>query len=240
MGPRAKFAEMSDDELSKQVAVRLLAVHQRNYCVTDILLRHRQLNYGAVDIPYPLPVDEEFRPCTSLSSDPKAFGGAMLLGLSASLFGWSAQATVANQYFESEKEANEATEALEAQYGEGGFNENFRTVVQGTATIIGCASSRTQRVYRSMGLGNIPVGGAIGNVDCNIGGSAVGCSEAAAVIRYMPTQSGEFQFSALADDDVVTMNGQRITPDMGSFPLFNEDICTVGPRVFVFLLPADT
>ena len=111
---------------------------------------------------------------------------------------------------------------------------------KGTTTVIGCASARTQRVYESLGLGTAPIGGAVGLIDCHIGGSSQCCSEASACIRYFPTASGDFQFSALSGEDIITMNGQRITPEMGSFPLFNEDICTVGPRVFTFLLPTDT
>jgi hypothetical protein len=164
----------------------------------------------------------------------------MLLGLSSSLFGWHAHTFLASRYFESDSEANQASLAMVSQYGEGGYNDSFRTLIQGTTTIIGCASSRMQRVYASLGMGTPPNGGAVGSIDCHIGGGPKACSETAASIRYFPTPSGDFQFSALSADDVITMNGQRITPEMGSFPLFNEDVCTVGPRVFVFLLPTDT
>ena len=164
----------------------------------------------------------------------------MLLGLSSASFGWNFQAYVANRYPENESASNEATSVLGAQYGDGGYNEKFRTIIQGTSTVIGCASARTRRMFDSLGLGTPPIGGAVGSIDCNIGGESKCCSEASASIRYVPTSSGAFQLSALSGDDLVTMNGQRVTPEMGSFPLFNEDICTVGPRVFVFLLPTDT
>ena len=164
----------------------------------------------------------------------------MLLGLSSALFGWNFDACLASRYFESETKANLASATLMPEYSKGGFNERFRTLVQGTSTIIGCASMRTQRVYESLGLGTPPIGGAVGQIDCHIGGLSKCCSEVAACIRYVPTTSGDFQFAALSNDDVVTLNGKRITVESGSFPLFNEDICTVGARVFVFLLPSDT
>jgi hypothetical protein len=217
---------MGDNELVQKAAARLIAARELDYCVTDL--------------PIPAPVDSDFRPCVPLSSTGTLSGGAMLLGLSSVSFGWHSQACIASRYFESDSEANEATSVLVAQYGGGGYNESFRTIIQGTTTIIGCASPRTQRVFESLGLGTPPVGGAVGSIDCHIGGNSKCCSETGASIRYVPTSSGDFQFSALSEDDVITMNGQRITPEMGSFPLFNEDVCTVGPRVFVFLLPTDT
>jgi hypothetical protein len=104
----------------------------------------------------------------------------MLLGLSSALFGWHPQATVTSCYFESDSKAHEATSALVSQYGEGGYNASFRTLIQGTATIIGCASSSTQHVYESLGLGTAPVGGAVGSIDCHIGGNSKCCNETAA------------------------------------------------------------
>jgi hypothetical protein len=226
LAPRSDYKSMSDIELASKAATRLVAARELGYCVTDLAL--------------PAPVKEEFRPCAPVSSKSTASGGAMLLGLSSFLFGWNSQACITSRYFESDNAANAATSALVSEYGQGGHNEKFRSLVQGTTSIIGCASMRTQRVFESLGFGAPPVGGAVGRVDCHIGGNSRCCGEVTACIRYVPTASGDFQFSALSDDDVVTMNGQRITPEMGSFPLFNEDICTVGSRVFVFLLPTDT
>jgi hypothetical protein len=78
------------------------------------------------------------------------------------------------------------------------------------------------------------IGGTIGDIDCNIGGAPNSCSESAAVIQHLPTAASEFQLLASNDDDVVTLNGKRISVGMGSFPLFNEDICTVGSRASSF------
>lgn len=227
MAPRLQYSGISDIELAAKVSTRLLAARKLiKYCVLDPCV--------------PAPVEMDFRSCSPLIPGSVASGGAILCGLSSASFGWKAQSYVASCYNDSEPKANKALLALQSQYGEKGLNGTFRTLVQGTTTLIGCASERTQRVHESLGLGTAPTGGAVGTVDCHIGGNPKCCSESAACIRYYPTDSGDFQFSALSAKDVITMNGQRITPEMGSFPLFNEDVCTVGPRVFTFLLPTDT
>jgi hypothetical protein len=227
LAARHQFNEISDIELAVKVSSRLIIARENQYCVTDLS--------------FPAPVSSEFRSCAPVSPSRIQSGGAMLLGLSSANFGWKAQEYVASRYFESDFQSNKALSALLSQYGKMALNESFCTLIQGTTTVIGSASQRTQRVYQSLGLGTAPVGSAIGSIDCHIGGSSSYkcCSESAACIRYYPTAFGDFQFSALSNEDMITMNGQRITPGMGSFPLFNEDICTVGPRVFAFLLPTD-
>ncbi|KAL3944614.1 MAG: hypothetical protein SGBAC_001326 [Bacillariaceae sp.] len=226
LAPRPQFAEIGDIELTSETASRLLAARQLRYCVSDAN--------------EPAPIEMQYRPCAPVKSDTPHPGGAMLVGLSSVSFGWDAQEYVASCFNESDTNTDRALSALIAQYSDRGVNDSFRTIVQGTSTLIGCANERTQRMNDSLGLRSVPFGGAIGSIDCHIGGSAIGCSENAAYIRYCPTDSGDFQFCALSDTDLVTMNGRRITPKMGCFPLFNEDICTVGPRVFVVLLPTDT
>jgi hypothetical protein len=224
LAPRNVFIESSDIELAGAVAKRLVAVRGLHYVITDMMA--------------PAPVMSDFRPCTPVSALPTPLmGGAMLLGLSPSLFAWTRETRSAGWNLSSS--AKEAEEALDLEFGLQGNNEIFKTLVQGNLTIIGCASFRTQRVYASFNAGSPPLGGAVGSIDCHVGGNPKACSESAAAIRYIPTSTSGFQFSALSDDDVVTMNGKRITPEMGSFPLFNEDVCTVGPRVFAFLLPSD-
>ena len=226
LATRNAFDESSDIELAGATAKRLVAA--------------RGLHYFVTDIPAPAPLVSDFRPCIPIASLPTGLtGGAILLGLSPSLFGWTVETYLASQDFASNDGAKKVEEALHSEFGLQGDNGNFKTLVQGTLTIMGCASFRTQRVYSLFKAGSPPVGGAVGSIDCHIGGSPNACSESAAAIRYLPTSTSAFQFSALSDDDLVTMNGKQITPEMGAFPLFNEDVCTVGPRVFVFLLPSD-
>jgi hypothetical protein len=226
LAPVPQFELMSDDELTREAVMRIIAARDANYCITDV--------------PLPAPIHFDFRPCVPLPSKTEdQMGGAMLLGLNPSLFGWNIDSIVNKQYFGSDIERSNATTALTAEFGQDGLNQHFRSLVQGRTTVIGCASSRMKRVYASFGMGSPPIGGPIGTIDCNTGGNSKCCSETAACIRYVPTYTGDFQLSALSSD-LITMNGQKITPEMGSFPLFNEDICTIGSRVFVFLLPSDT
>lgn len=226
LAPRQVFAALTDTELEEMVSQRLAVARKLNYAVTDLSL--------------PAPVRNDCRPCATTSLDTSPTGGAMLLGLSAALFGWNSEAFLETKYFASDEASKRAESTLQLHYEDGGENEKLRTLIQGTNTIIGCASSRAERAYSTLHLSKPQIGGVVGTIDCHIGGGSKACSESAASIRYYPSQSGEFQFSALSDNDVVTMNGHRITSGMGSFPLFNEDVCTVGPRVFVFILPVDT
>jgi len=226
LAPMPKFANMGDEELAREAVVRMVAARSVNYCITEV--------------PLPAPIHMDFRPCVPRREGlDDQMGGALLLGIDPSLFGWNVNSIIGQQYFGSAGERRTAAAALEEEFGEDGLNQYFRSLVQGSTTVIGCASSRMQRVYASLGMGSPPMGGPIGTIDCNTGGNSKCCSEAAACIRYVPTDTGEFQLSALSSD-LITMNGQRITPEMGSFPLFNEDVCTIGSRVFLFLLPSDT
>ena len=226
LATRNAFDETSDTELAGAMAKRLAAA--------------RGLHYRITEIPAPAPVVSDFRPCIPVASLPtRLSGSAMLLGLSPLLFGWTLETILSSREFGSQDSTKKAEDALYSEFGPQGDNGTFKSLVQGTLTIMGCASFRTRGVYTFFKVGSPPVGGAVGSIDCHIGGNPKACSESAAAIRYLPTSTSGFQFSALSDDDLVTMNGKRITPEMGAFPLFNEDVCTVGPRVFVFLLPSD-
>lgn len=162
------------------------------------------------------------------------------MGLPSLLFGWDVGGFLARQGFESDHRNELVARALEKEYDSHGYNESFRTVLQGTVCVVGRASRRTERAWEGLGLGSLPLGGTVGELDCHIGGFPGTCTEAAATIAFCPSGGCEFQFCANNDYDVVTLNGQQIKSSMGSFPLFNEDICTVGSRVFVFLLPNKT
>ena len=208
-------------------ASRISVVRSNDYCVSDPNI--------------PAPVDDLMRPCLPVSptATPNRAGAAMLLGLSSVLFGWDVDVFVSSRVFDSKEQERDATTSLNAEFGSTGINESFRTLLQGALCVIGNASPATRKAHKSLGMGKIPIGGAVSCIDCHIGGTMLTCSEAAATIRYAPTSAGDFQFAALNDDDIVTLNGKRVTPGMGSFVLLNEDICTVGARAFVFLLPTD-
>jgi hypothetical protein len=226
LGPRDSFKAMGDEELEKMASTRITAFRKRDYVASD--------NPGQS------PNDEGLHTCMPVKAGAKQVpsGGAMLLGVSSISFGWNVTDYIASQYFDSSEREETATSALTDEYDSDGYNERFRTVIQGTICVIGRSSKVAERFHSTL-VGDVEIGGSVGKLDCNIGGTMRSCSEAAALIRYFPTTSSSFQFSTIAEDDLVTLNGQRITTSMGSFPLFNEDVCTVGARVFVFLLPMD-
>lgn len=191
----------------------------------------------------PSAVDECLRPCIPGNMETARaclpMGGAMLVGLSPSAFGWDMQEFVEASELSAEQDIMAALQLLAVEYDDEGVNEKFRSVVQGTVCVIGSTGKATQQMYHSLGLGAVPLGGCVGKLDCHIGGVPGSCSERAACIRYSPTENSVFQFVCLSSDDMVTLNGRRITPETGSFPLLNDDVCSVGARVFVFVMPSD-
>lgn len=191
-------------------------------------------------------VDEYLRPCLpghmitdDIHSDSfiDGAGGALLLGLSPSMFGFDLQDFVESCQLSSEQDVMLALQLLAVEYDDDGTNEKFRSLIQGSICTIGCASKTTQLMYHKLGLGTVPLGGYVGKLDCHIGGTPGSCSERAAVIRYIPTETSDFQFTCMSDEDIVTLNGRRLSTNIGSFPIFHGDICSVGARVFVFILP---
>jgi hypothetical protein len=128
-----------------------------------------------------------------------------------------------------------AIQMLAVEYDDDGVNEKFSTVMQGSFCIVGRASDGLQRAYKTLGLGAIPLGGSAGKLDCHIGGIPGSCGESAACIRRSATADCPFRLSCLSEDDVVTLNGQRIAVESGSVPLFGDDVISVGARVFAFV-----
>jgi hypothetical protein len=185
--------------------------------------------------------EEYARPCIPMGPTKRScIGGAMLVGLLASAVDWDLQEFFEKQQFSSsEQDSMAALQLLAVEYDEDGINEKFHCVIQGTLCMIGCAGKLTQDMYSAVGLGSVPVGGTVGNLDCHIGGVLGSCSEEAACIQYDPNDA-RFQLSCLSAEDIVTLNGQRVTPESGRVALFHEDICSVGARVFVFVLPTET
>lgn len=230
IAPRAEFELLEDSNVLVMAARKLKMARAAAYCASSPIMA-------------PSAVDACLRPCipgnaiAAHSSLP--MGGAMLLGLSPSVFGWDLQDFVESSQLSSEQDIMAALQLLAVEYDDDGVNEKFRSVVQGSVCVIGSAGKETQLMYHALGLGSVPLGGCVGNLDCHIGGVPGSCRERAACIRYAPTATSVFQFSCLSADDIVSLNGRRITPETGSFPLFNEDVCSVGARVFAFVMPSD-
>jgi hypothetical protein len=207
-------------------STRIIAARKHQYCVID-----------ANDTPSP--AEAIVRPCLPLLSNTvNQFGGAVLVGLSPTRFAWDLQVFLEAQQLKNEQEVMTAVQMLAVEYdSDGGVNEQFKCVIQTPKCVLGCASKTTQRLYRFLGLGTVPLGGTVGRLDCHIGGVPGSCSETAASISYAPNTEGAFHISCESDEDTVTLNGRRLTVDMGPCPLLHEDICTIGARVFAFLLP---
>mmetsp|Transcript_13452 Transcript_13452/g.19827 ORF Transcript_13452/g.19827 Transcript_13452/m.19827 type:complete len:1312 (-) Transcript_13452:194-4129(-) len=227
LASRKLFESQTDDELAKMACARIFAARRNGYCISD-----------AVEIPPE--IENEFRPCTPVNFFLPTIpaGGAMLLGLAPNLFGWMYDVFASSIDFESDEHEDRAEELLSEEYSQEGYNESFRAVIQGSVCVIGRASKATEQACEELGLGAPVMGGTLGDIDCHIGGTPNSCSESAAIIQYLPSSASDFQILANDDEDLVTLNGRRISTGMGSFPLFNEDICTVGSRVFVFLMPS--
>lgn len=228
LAPREIFEKVSDPDLLSSITDKLIEGRNSAYCGQGPSLA--------------LSAAEAFvRPCIPIHhQDPFPAGIALLLGLSSQLFGWDLQNFVTSSNLESERDAMAALQLLAVEYDESGTNEKFRTVVQGTVCMIGSASKTTQQMYKILGLGNVPLGGTVGRIDCHIGGVPGSCSEFAACIRYKPSAASNFQFSCLSEDDIVTLNGKRLIPRNGGYPLHDKDICSVGARVFMFVLPSES
>ena len=103
----------------------------------------RDGKFRLVDPSQPPTVDDLLRPCNPVINKNSAAGAAMLLGLSASSFGWDVEMFVSNRVFDSQEQERDATSALVAEYSADGTNESFRTIMEGTLCVIGNGKERT-------------------------------------------------------------------------------------------------
>eukprot|EP00529_Nitzschia_sp_RCC80_P002582 CAMPEP_0113479372 /NCGR_PEP_ID=MMETSP0014_2-20120614/21273_1 /TAXON_ID=2857 /ORGANISM="Nitzschia sp." /LENGTH=1797 /DNA_ID=CAMNT_0000372663 /DNA_START=224 /DNA_END=5617 /DNA_ORIENTATION=+ /assembly_acc=CAM_ASM_000159 len=228
--PSTDYAEWSDQQLIRQAAANLSAARGLNYCVTEV--------------PVPAPVHIDVRPCIPVRSAGSATLPvcATLVGLDPTRFGWDLDSALSKTSLlpsSSTSDRQKVENALNAEYGPKGVNVSFQTLAQGGTTVIGCASRRMVRVYKLLGLGPPPVGGCVGNIDCNIGGDS-SCSESAAVIRFSPdplSDKPRFTISRLSKNDTVCVNGKEVDGTR-EVEISHKDVCTIGARVFAFLLPS--
>jgi len=176
------------------------------------------------------------RACIPRSIEANVSGCALLLGLSVTKIGWEMQGFLeryrtSNPHMALEK----ASELLNLEYGEGGVNEKFATVVQGCEVLtLGCPNALMAHCYKDMGLGDTPLGGTIGEIDCNVGGPPGSCLPLAARLRFN-TSPRFYLLSCLSSDTVVTHNGNRLNENFGEVQLKSGDLCSVGCRIFHFI-----
>lgn len=179
----------------------------------------------------PPDIDDSIRPCLQ---QKYGIGRAMLLGLPPASYGWDLQIFCETQDLASSTNSTSMLQMLAVEYDDDGVNEKFASILQGNFCVIGCASTKTRQMYKSLGLGTIPIGGTVGQLDCHIGGLPGSCSEKAACIKYDEVTLG-FKFACLSRLDHVTLNGERLKIEQGFVNIKNMDVCSVGARVFAFL-----
>lgn len=145
----------------------------------------------------------------------------MLLGLNSTDFGWSPDFFVSMCADSIGNLTAAITSLLNVQFGDGGENTSFKEMIRAMPAILGSRGGGKQK-------GTF--------IDCDVRGPIRTCSSFAAKIEYSSPSEG-FQLSCCNDDDIVTLNAHRITKVMGSCTIKSGDVCSVGARVFLFLLP---
>lgn len=159
----------------------------------------------------------------------------MLIGLQASDFGWEMKKFIDTCQDTSAQNGVALTLKLSNEFGAAGANRSFCTFLLSPSCTMGRASKGSQNKFLASDHVNSALGMPVGNLDCNIGGPEYSCSNMAAKIQFLPSKFGNFQFMACNDDDIITLNGKRISASMGPHPLRNGDVCSVGARVFVYI-----
>ena len=159
---------------------------------------------------------------------------ALLIGLSSAKFSWDPEEFISTCRKSGACYGSECAGRLAKEYGKAGVNATFRSLLLSAPCLIGRASKASQKNYKAVQI-KYTLGMSIESIGCHVAGPDYSCSEAAAKIELRPTQYSRFQFLACGDEDIVTLNGNRIQSSMGPFPLRNNDVCSVGARVFVFV-----
>lgn len=173
-------------------------------------------------------------PLSSFAPSLLSQTSALLIGLSAAEFSWDPEDFISICRKSGASYGRECAARLAKEYGKAGTNVSFRSLLLSSPCLVGRATKASQKNYRALQI-KYTLGMSVEGVGCNVAGPDYSCSEAAAKIELHPTQYSRFQFLACSDEDIVTLNGKRIQASMGPFPLRNNDICSVGARVFVFI-----
>ena len=165
------------------------------------------------------------------------YKNAMIIGLKASDFNWQMKTFIESCGVGGSMSLSVTIANLHSQFGNNGVNGTFYALIRSSTFTLGRASDDdcTMNKYLPSSC-NISLGMPIVDLDCNIGGPENSCSTMAAKILYLPSSvNGNYQFVACNNDDVITLNGQRVCMATGPLPLRDKDVCSVGARVFVFI-----
>ena len=218
LASRKEFESTTDQELMAMVATRLKSTRTNGY---------RVLDGACLD-----DIQPEHRPCLHLpefKDTPAHPGLAVLIGLNPTYFGWMVDTFVPTCDFDDNNHEDRAVNALNKEYDSNGRNVSFRSALQGPVCVLGSAN---EQASTALGLPPPPLGSTVGTVDCHVGSY---CSPAAAVIQYV---GGSLRITASGNSkDCVTRNGERIFRSTWPLAIQHGDVCTIGARVFVVLLP---
>ena len=241
---QAKYPKMSNEFKG----INLISEKEDDALITDVstrILASRQKETMTLSSSYCIPVSQ-------LTTTSFPSGCALLLGLSSDDFGWKIESFIQNAHHivGNNHEKDSLNYALQSEFGEDGMNTRFQTIIKGFPCIIGKAAKYLEEAASTLGFYGAGLGGTIGDVDCNIGGMDGTCSEMAAIISYDPNKNS-FQLSACGSgklggmvdgeegDDLISVNGIRLDSSKQSMEIGNGSICSVGSRIFMFILASD-
>jgi hypothetical protein len=180
-------------------------------------------------------LQSSLRPDMNFTEPMRPHSIAMLIGLQASDFGWEMKKFIDSCNSVGVHSSSALPLIIADQFGANGANRSFYSFVLSSSFTMGRARKDPQNKFLPSADVNSTLGMPIGDLDCDVGGPYNSCSEMAAKIQYLPSKCGNFNFVACNDDDIVTLNGQRINTSTGPLPLRDKDVCSVGARVFVFI-----
>jgi hypothetical protein len=181
--------------------------------------------------------------CIPVSKTMKDFlfpsGRAMLVGLSPQDFGWDFESFLESSRQFSDNDLPHLSIAFESEFGDGGINSRFCSVIQGFPCIIGKASKHLEEAALTLGLYGANVGGTIGEIDCNIGGIG-SCSEKAVVISGTSESLDLLKVNICDSTGSIAVDGNILVPtttEMSSmiFTVGNKSIFSIGSRVFMLI-----
>ena len=155
-----------------------------------------------------------------------AGNAAVLVGINPSDFHWTISDFIQSQNL---PHPDAYTRLLDEEFGPKGRNKCWCSAMISPSIIIGRRSEKIRSC--TVPAYELPFTFAVQS--CNIGGKPF-CGESAAAVRFNPTKFSNFQITAKSDD-IVTINGKRLVPQSGPFPLKHMDVCSVGFRVFAFI-----
>jgi len=152
---------------------------------------------------------------------------AVLIGLEPSDFNWSPDSFISRRQI-SESFRNR----LNDEYGMGGKNGRFRSIVLSPECSIGQASTLMNFLSTQSKVEASFMGSAIGNIDCNLDVPPLTCSSSCVKIQHC--RNGQFMLTLLNMNDYVSVNGKQVH-DETPINLGDSALINIGPRCMLFV-----